>query len=85
MQIFGIISATLFALCFIPQIVAILKTKNVSGISVGLWIILIGGYITGLIYVIGLKEVILIISYSVGLVLALWSLGLIVYYKIKKR
>ena len=76
---------TLFALCFIPQIIAILKTKNVSGISLGLWIILIGGYITGLIYVISLKEVILVISYSVGLVLTLWSVGLIVYYKTKKK
>ena len=84
MKILGIISMILFTSCYIPQIIAILKTKDVRGISLGLWVMLIAGYVTGLCFVISLKDYILVSTYSVGLVLALWAFGLIVYYKVNK-
>ena len=80
----GIISMILFTSCFIPQIIAILKTGNVSGISVWLWIMVVGGYITGLFYVIRRKEPVLAVSYAIGLVLALFTLALVFHYKRKK-
>jgi uncharacterized protein with PQ loop repeat len=69
--------------CYIPQIVRTLRTKDVAGISIWLLIMVVGGYITGLIYVIWLVEPILILTYSVGLVVATSTMGLILYYKRK--
>ena len=84
MHALGIISMILFTSCFIPQIIVILKTGNVSGISVWLWIMVVGGYTTGLFYVIWRKEPILAVSYAVGLVLALLTLALVFHYGRKK-
>jgi uncharacterized protein with PQ loop repeat len=72
-----------FMSCYIPQIVRTLRTKDVAGISIWLLIMVVGGYITGLIYVIWLVEPILILTYSVGLVVATSTMGLILYFKRK--
>ncbi|PIU42458.1 MAG: hypothetical protein COS99_00145, partial [Candidatus Omnitrophica bacterium CG07_land_8_20_14_0_80_42_15] len=45
MRVLGVISTLLFTFCFIPQIIAILKTKNVSGISLWLWVFVVLGYL----------------------------------------
>lgn len=81
MEILGIISLLLFAFCFVPQIIAIIRTKNVSGLSLWLWIMVVLGHACGLIYVIYLKDVIIIISYSIGLVLSFTTLVLIIYHR----
>ena len=83
MHIFGIISAALFTFCFIPQIIAIIKTKETAGISLWLWKILIVAHILGLFYVISLKSAILITSYSIGLVFSIVTLALVIYYRKK--
>ena len=70
MKIFGIISMGLFAGCFLPQIRLTFKTKNVSGISPGLWIMVVAGYLTGLIYTVDVGDVVLILTYSIGLILS---------------
>lgn len=74
-----------FTFCFIPQIVMIIRTKNVSGISLWLWIMVVTAYATGIVYVISLKTDILIVSYSVGFILSLFTTFLLVYYRIKHR
>ena len=79
-HVIGIISSTLFMCCYIPQIVAILRTKNVSGISVAMWVIVTAGFTTGLVYVIFREEPVLIVSHAVGLILSLLTLGLVVYH-----
>jgi len=71
---------TLFAICYIPQILDILKTGNVSGISLWLWIIIVAAYIAALIYAIWLKTFILIVGYAFGLTLSSVILVLVVYY-----
>ncbi len=76
----GVISMVLFISCFIPQIIRILQTKNVSGISIRYWVILVTGYVTGMLYVIPLKAPILITTYSIGLVLACYTLYLVIKY-----
>jgi len=81
MHILGIISMLLFTFCFVPQIVAIVRTKNVSGLSLWLWIMVILGHATGLGYVISIKKPILITSYSIGLTLSILTLNLIIYYR----
>ena len=70
MSIFGIISMGLFILCFIPQIRLTYKTKNVAGMSPGLWMMVVLGYLTGLIYTISVGDVVLVATYLVGLVLS---------------
>lgn len=79
MHIFGIISAVLFAICFIPQIAAIVKTKETAGISLWLLIIIVIAHVMGILYVISIKSTILICSYSVGLVLSSTILTLVIY------
>ena len=81
----GIISMCLFTLCFIPQIITILRTKNVSGISLGLWMMVVGGYVFGLLYVTGLKVKILILSYSVGLTLSMITAALVIFFRNKSK
>jgi len=81
MKILGIISMLLFAFCFIPQIVSIVRTKNVSGISLWLWIMVVTGYAAGLIYATDLKDLIVIATYWIGFILSSLTLGLVVYYK----
>ena len=80
MHVVGIISMTLFAFCYIPQIISIIRTKNVSGISLWLWIIIVIAYIAALLYAIWLKALILIIGYIVGLTLSFVILVLVVYH-----
>lgn len=81
MHILGIISMLLFAFCFIPQIIAILKTKNVSGISLWLWIMVVTGYATGLVYTIYIKDPIVIATYLIGLILSLITMILVIRYR----
>ena len=80
MHIFGVISIILFAVCFVPQIVKIIRTKEVQGISVIMWWAVVIAHLTGLFYVVSLRGVILIISYGTGLVLSLSTLGLVIFY-----
>lgn len=84
MRLFGLISVLLFTFCFIPQIFCILKTKNVAGLSLWLWIMIVGGHICGLIYVIDIRDLILIASYSFGFIMSLLTLILIIYYRFLK-
>jgi len=73
----------LFTFCFIPQIIAILKTKNVSGLSLSLWVMVVSGHAAGLVYAVWLKVPILIATYLIGFTLALWTLGLVIYCRAK--
>jgi lipid-A-disaccharide synthase-like uncharacterized protein len=80
-RILGIISIGFFTFSFIPQIITTLKTKNVVGISVWLWVMITAGHVAGLIYVFSLREPLLIGSYAIGLMLSLLTLGITVRYK----
>ena len=83
MHILGVISMVLFSFAYVPQIIAILRTKNVSGISLWLWIMVVSGYVTGLVYVIHLKDPIVVATYFVGLFLAAITTCLVIYYRRK--
>ncbi|MFC1667629.1 SemiSWEET family transporter [Candidatus Omnitrophota bacterium] len=85
MKFLGISSMLLFAFCFVPQIISILKTKNVSGISLGLWIMVVVGHLTGLFYVVSVKAPILIATYSMGFILSLTTMILVIFYRAKTR
>ena len=84
-RVLGIISLILFTTCYIPQIIVILRTENISGISVWLWIMVVVGYATGLCYVIWLKEPVLVVNYALGFILALTTLFLVAYHRKQKK
>jgi len=79
MKVFGILSMALFICCFIPQIIKTYKIKTVKGVSLWLWIMVVSGYLSGLIYTIYLKDGVLIATYSAGLILS--SIILFGYYR----
>ncbi len=85
MHALGIISMILFTACYIPQIIVIIRTKNVSGISTWLWIMVMGGFIFGIFYVIWREEPVLVVSYSIGFILSLITLTLVVYHRKPKE
>ncbi|MFC1666345.1 lipid-A-disaccharide synthase N-terminal domain-containing protein [Candidatus Omnitrophota bacterium] len=68
MKIFALTSMVLFTLCFIPQIILTYRSKNASGLSPVLWIMVVLGHLTGLIYMIHLRDMILIATYFIGLI-----------------
>lgn len=79
----GMVSMLLFTFCFIPQIVKILRTKEVVGISIWLWLMVVAGYIFGLLYVVTLKNIILVATYTIGLILSLLTTTLVIFYRRK--
>jgi len=79
----GILSMLLFTFSFIPQILRLLKTKQANDISLGLCFMLLGGYIFGAIYIWPIGDLILQWGYAAGLVLAMATVALAVYYRYK--
>lgn len=49
-ELSGILMATCFVVCYIPQIIKILKTKSASGISAGMYAIAALGNLFGVFY-----------------------------------
>lgn len=49
-ELSGILMATCFVICYIPQIIKILKTKSVAGISVGMYSMAALGNLFGIFY-----------------------------------
>ena len=85
MKILGLISMVLFSSCYIPQIVTLLRDKTAAGISLLQWMMVVTGYVTGLIYVISLEAPVLVLTYLIGLVLSSTILILVIYYKAKEK
>ena len=66
----GWLSTLCFALCYFPQLLRTYRSRNVHGVSTVYWAIVVIGYVTGLLYVRPLKDVVLLLTYSIGLVCA---------------
>jgi len=79
----GIVSAILFSICFLPQIARTYRTKNVEGLSPSLLILVFVGYLTGLGYVLKLRDNIMIVTYGIGLILS--GIVLAGYFRFRRR
>ncbi len=66
----GYAAATLTTLSFVPQAILALRTRNVSGISLGMYSCFTGGVALWLIYGIGLGEWPIIVANAITLSLA---------------
>ena len=77
----GMIAAVIGTVSFVPQVIQIVKTKDTSSISLGMYGLFVLGIGLWLIYGISIQNISLIIANAVTLVLS----GTILTYKIKFR
>lgn len=66
MEIFGYISAILFFVAYLPQLVRTYRRRTVEDISISMWIFTLCAYLSGLVYGISLSKDPLILSYALG-------------------
>ena len=84
-QVLGIIYTFCFSICYLPQILKSLSTKNVEDVSVQMFVLSIIGYISAMGYTL-LRvgwDFWWIINYLFGLVSS--SIMVCIYYKYKKK
>ena len=66
----GAVSAVCFTASYLPQLLRTYRSRNVEGISTVYWVILILGYVTGFFYILPLHDLILFVTYGLGLACA---------------
>jgi MtN3 and saliva related transmembrane protein len=81
----GLFAASCTTAAFVPQVIAILKTGNVDGISVLMYSIFTMGVALWLFYGLKMQDVPMIVANSVTLGLALLVLGLTIYKRWQNR
>lgn len=77
----GIIAAFLTTLSFIPQAWQVIKTKDTSGISLGMYAMFVAGVFLWMIHGINIQDVAVMTANGITFVLASIILG----YKIKYK
>ena len=83
MEILLYITSICFAMCYIPQIIKIIKTRSVDDISIWLFTISMVGYLCGLIYFILNWKLSMLTNYGPGLIFCIWIV--VMYFKFKKK
>ena len=77
--IVGLGAATLTTISFVPQVIKVLRTRNVKGISLVMYVIFCSGVLLWLIYGILVRDAPVIAANAITLVLA----SVVLYYRIK--
>lgn len=80
-EIFGLIAAFLTTIGFVPQAFRMIKTKDVSGVSLSMYVVLVTGVSFWLVYGILLKSPAIIAANTVSMLLQIW----IIIMKLKHR
>lgn len=80
-EIIGLMAAALTTLGFVPQALRMIKTKDVSGISLSMYLVLVLGVLLWLIYGILLERIAIILANSISMILQIW----IIFMKLKHR
>lgn len=81
MNIIGIIAACLTTLSFVPQAWQVIKTKDTSGISLGMYSMFVIGVMLWTIHGINMSDVAIIGANGITFILA----SIILIYKIKYK
>lgn len=63
----GFVSLVCFTVCYIPQLLRTYRTRDVTGVSVLYWTILVIGYASGLFYDRVREDRLLWLTYAAGL------------------
>ena len=80
-QIFGWLGLILIQGSTIPQIYKTIKTKDVKGVSLALWIIVFLGLFCYLVYSLIIEDMIYMVSNVLGLIGTILMICLILKYK----
>lgn len=80
-ELIGFAAAFLTTIAFIPQVIKVVKTKSVEGLSLTTYLIFIVGVFLWLIYGINLGSISMITGNSITVILAL----IIIYFIIKSK
>jgi uncharacterized protein with PQ loop repeat len=83
MNTYGMISQIAFMLCLLPQPLVTYRVKHVRGVSLGMWLLQIIGYIYGLIFGLQIKQAPLIIGSLYGMLISVVFFCL--YWKYRKN
>lgn len=81
MDIFGPIAAVLATVSFVPQVIQLIKTKDTSSISLGMYILFVLGVLCWVIHGAIIKDVSVVVANSITFMLAF----IILCYKIKYK
>ena len=81
MQAFGWVGFALLQIFYIPQTVRILRTRNVTGLSLMAWVILWLGLFCYVLYSIVRRDVVFIAGNAAGLIQTSLQIGLILKYR----
>lgn len=84
-QYFGWTATILFSLMLVPQIIKTIKTKDTKGISIALFIIYLIANIIALTYAFLISQNPLKIKYSLGIITAIFYIGVFVYYRARYK
>ena len=76
MEYFGWAGTCLFILCYLPQLYTTKKTKNVGGVSLGMWLIQWSAYTCCFIYAVFIFSKPLMFGYAIGWLMTGWWLEL---------
>lgn len=70
MDIFGPIAAVLATVSFVPQVIQLIKTKDTSSISLGMYILFVLGVLCWVIHGAIIKDVSVVVANSITFMLA---------------
>ncbi len=80
-EIIGLVAALLTTSAFVPQVIQTMKTKDVSGISLPMYVVLCSGVCLWLVYGLLNQQISVIAANGVTLILALSVLFLKLKYR----
>jgi len=76
MEYFGWVGTILFMICYVPQIYTTKKARDVSSMSLPMWLIQWAAYSSCLVYAVSIMSEPLMFGYSMGWLLTAWELDL---------
>ena len=80
-QVFGWVGFVLLQVFYMPQTIRMLKTRDVTGLSLMAWIILWLGLFSYVLYSIAQRDLIFILGNTAGLAQTSLQIGLILKYR----
>lgn len=80
MKIWGWVGMGIINICYLPQLIKVLNTGEVAGLSSLMYGLLAVGLFCYLIYSIKIRDTVYIVSNLVNMSFALFLLGLILFY-----
>ncbi|MBI2909251.1 MAG: hypothetical protein HYX92_16525 [Chloroflexi bacterium] len=81
MQIFGWLGFITMQIFFLPQTAKILRTRDVTGLSLPAWVILWLGFAFYVTYSLAIMDVVFIVGNTMGLLQTSLQIGLILRYR----